>query len=766
MAETIDLSGEGIEQMALSEYTEKAYLDYSMYVILDRALPHIGDGLKPVQRRIVYAMSELGLKASAKYKKSARTVGDVLGKFHPHGDSACYEAMVLMAQPFSYRYPLVDGQGNWGSPDDPKSFAAMRYTESRLAAYAELLLEELGQGTVDWVPNFDGTLDEPSTLPARVPNLLLNGTTGIAVGMATDIPPHNLREVVAACVHLLDEPSAGILDICEHIKGPDFPTSAEIITPAAELQKMYETGRGSLKMRAVYHVESGDIVITDLPHQVSGAKVLEQIAQQMQAKKLPTVADLRDESDHENPTRLLIIPRSNRIDTEGLMGHLFATTDLEKSYRVNLNMIGVDGRPAVKGLLTILREWIAYRLSTVRRRLEYRLDKVNRRLHLLEGLLIAFLNLDEVIRIIRFEDEPKALLMAKFNLSDAQTEYILETKLRQLARLEEMKIKAEQDALEKERDWLEKTLSSEKRMRTLVKKELIEDAQKYGDDRRSPILQRQEARAYTEADLVSSEPVTVVLSDKGWIRAAKGHDIDPEGLSYKAGDHFSLAVKGRSNQQVVFLDSTGRTYSLPAHSLPSARGQGEPLTGRINPPSGAQFNGLLMADESVRFLMWTDAGYGFVAPYEELLSKNRAGKAVLSLPNGGVVMPPIQVDSAEEQFLASVTNEGRMLIFPIRDLPEMARGKGNKIISIPAARCQAREEMMVAAAVFTARDTLIIHSGKRHLKLRFSDLEHYLGERGRRGNKLPRGLQRVDVIEVLTSDSPAQDDLLTEGVND
>lgn len=766
MSETIELSGEGIERMALSEYTEKAYLDYSMYVILDRALPHIGDGLKPVQRRIVYAMSELGLKATAKYKKSARTVGDVLGKFHPHGDSACYEAMVLMAQPFSYRYPLVDGQGNWGSPDDPKSFAAMRYTESRLAAYAELLLQELGQGTVDWVPNFDGTMDEPSTLPARVPNLLLNGTTGIAVGMATDIPPHNLREVVSACVHLLDEPQATLDDICEHVKGPDFPTNAEIITPAAELKKMYETGRGSLKMRAVYNVEAGDIIITDLPHQVSGAKVLEQIAQQMQAKKLPTVADLRDESDHENPCRLVIIPRSNRVDAASLMGHLFATTDLEKNFRVNLNMIGIDGRPAVKGLITILKEWISYRLTTVRRRLEYRLDKVNQRLHLLEGLLIAFLNLDEVIRIIRFEDEPKAMLMATFGLSDTQTEHILDTKLRQLARLEEMKIRAEQEELEKEKQWLDKTLSSERRMRSLVKKELIEDAEKYGDDRRSLIVQRLESKAYTEADLVSSESITVVLSDKGWVRAAKGHDIDPNGLSYKAGDQFSMSAKGKTNQYVVFLDSTGRAYSLQGHTLPSARGQGEPLTGRINPPSGAEFKGLLMADEKARFLMWTDAGYGFVAPFGELLSKNRAGKAVLSLPNGGVVMPPIRVDNTGDQYLVSASNEGRMLIFPIKDLPEMARGKGNKIISIPSARCLAREEMMVAAAVFTDKDTLIVHSGKRHLKLRFIDLEHYLGERGRRGHKLPRGLQRVDAIDVIRAGATVPDDLVSEEGNE
>lgn len=771
MSDTIDYSGEGIERMALSDYTEKAYLDYSMYVILDRALPHIGDGLKPVQRRIVYAMSELGLKATAKYKKSARTVGDVLGKFHPHGDSACYEAMVLMAQPFSYRYPLVDGQGNWGSPDDPKSFAAMRYTESRLAPYSELLLQELGQGTVDWVPNFDGTMDEPSTLPARVPNLLLNGTTGIAVGMATDIPPHNLREVVSACVHLLDDGKATTDDLLEHVQGPDYPTQAEIITPKDELKKIYETGRGSLKMRAVYNEESGDIVITELPHQVSGAKVLEQIAQQMQAKKLPTVADLRDESDHENPTRLVIVPRSNRVDHEGLMGHLFATTDLERNYRVNLNMIGVDGRPAVKGLVTILKEWITYRLTTVRRRLQHRLDKVDRRLHLLEGLLVAFLNLDEVIRIIRFEEEPKKVLMATFGLSDAQAEYILETKLRQLARLEEMKIKAEQAELEAEKQWLETTLSSERRMKTLVKKELVADAEKYGDDRRSPIMQRQESKAYSEADLLSSDPITVVMSDKGWIRAAKGHDIDPAGLSYKSGDQFRMSVKGKSNQYAVFLDSTGRAYSLQAHTFPSARGQGEPLTGRISPPSGASFHGLIMGEESTRYLMWTDAGYGFVAPFGELLSKNKAGKTVLSLPKGGVVMPPIKVDRPQEQYLVSASNEGRMLIFPIRDLPEMGRGKGNKIISIPSARVQAREEMVIAAAVFTEQDTLVVRSGKRHLKLRFSDLEHYLGERGRRGHKLPRGLQRVDEIEVISKEGSVANEAVddsgdSEGANE
>src|SRR5690554_2502300 len=588
MTMDIQVAEGDVERLSLREYTEKAYLDYSMYVILDRALPHIGDGMKPVQRRIVYAMRELSLNANAKYKKSARTVGDVLGKFHPHGDSACYEAMVLMAQPFSYRYPLVDGQGNWGSPDDPKSFAAMRYTESRLSKFAEVLLSELGQGTVEWVPNFDGTMDEPSTLPARLPHVLLNGTTGIAVGMATDIPPHNVREVTAACVRLLDEPDASVDALCEHIKGPDFPTGAELITPRRDLRQIYHTGRGSLRMRAKWVKENGEIVITDLPHQVSGNRVLEQIAPQMQTRKLPMVADLRDESDHENPTRLVIVPRSSRVDVEGLMAHLFASTDLEKTYRVNLNVIGNDGRPAVKNLHTMLTEWLDYRRATVTRRLQYRLDKVLARLHLLEGLLIAYLNIDEVINIIRYEDEPKAELIRRFGLSSEQAEAILELKLRHLAKLEEMKIRGEQDELSAERDELQAILGSEDRLRELIKTELEQDAETFGDERRSPIVEREEARAFSETDLVSNDPVTVVLSDKGWVRAAKGHDIDPAGLCYKSGDRFALAAKGRNNQQAIFLDSTGRAYALMAHSLPSARGQGEPLTGRINPPSGAE----------------------------------------------------------------------------------------------------------------------------------------------------------------------------------
>lgn len=742
---------EADERISLKEYTEKAYLDYSMYVILDRALPHIGDGLKPVQRRIVYAMSELGLKASAKYKKSARTVGDVIGKFHPHGDLASYEAMVLMAQPFSYRYTLIDGQGNWGSPDDPKSFAAMRYTESRLTRYSETLLDELGQGTVDWQPNFDGTLEEPVVLPARVPNILLNGTTGIAVGMATDIPPHNLREVVNACIHLLDHPDATVADLCAHIPGPDMPTEAEIITSREELIKTYETGRGSVRMRGIWtkDTDTGDIVVTALPHQVSGARVLEQIAAQMQAKKLPMVADLRDESDHENPTRLVIVPRSNRVDLEQLMQHLFATTDLQRTYRINMNMIGIDGKPAVKPLNKILKEWLNFRTVTTRRRLQHRLERVEERLLRLAALMIVFLNVDEVIRIIREEDQPKPVLMERFNLVEMQAEYILETKLRQLARLEEMKIRQEQEDLEKERDNLQKILDSAVRLKSLVRKELLQVAQDYGDDRRSPLVERAEAQAFSETELLSVDPVTVVISDKGWIRAAKGHDIDPASLSYKAGDSFKFAVRGRSNQQVVLLDSTGRSYSLPAHNLPSARGQGEPLSGHINPPSGATFEGALMGNDEQRVLIASDAGYGFVAKLGDLISKNKAGKALLSLPENARVLPPqLLLGEPEQTLLATVSNDGRLLVFPVTELPELARGKGNKIMNIPSARAKAREEFVIAVALICPGQSLTLCSGKRHVTLKPADLDHYRGERGRRGNKLPRGFQKVDGVEV------------------
>ncbi|GAB3382879.1 DNA topoisomerase IV subunit A [Spongiibacter taiwanensis] len=748
MTDSIAIGADGVEQISLKTYTEKAYLDYSMYVILDRALPSIADGLKPVQRRIVYAMSELGLKATAKHKKSARTVGDVIGKFHPHGDSAVYEAMVLMSQSFSYRYPLIDGQGNWGSPDDPKSFAAMRYTESKLNRYAEVLLSELGQGTVDWTPNFDGSLDEPANLPARVPNVLLNGTTGIAVGMATDIPPHNLREVVSACVHLLDNPKASVSELCEHVLGPDFPTEAEVITPRSELQRMYETGKGSLKMRAVWQKDGDDIVITALPHQASGSKILEQIAQQMQAKKLPMVVDLRDESDHESPTRLVVVPRSNRVDCEAVMNHLFATTDLEKSYRVNMNMIGTNGRPQVKSLDQILGEWLVFRTATTRRRLEFRLDKVLKRLHILDGLLIAYLNIDEVIAIIREEDKPKPVLMSRFNLSDTQAEAILELKLRHLAKLEEMKIRGEQQELAEERDAIELTLSSDRRMKTLVRKELLQVADEFGDDRRSPLVARSEAKAFSEEDVVAVDPVTVVLSQMGWIRAAKGHDVDAAGLSYKSGDRFKLSALGKSNQPVVILDNSGRAYTVAAHSLPSARGQGEPLTGRINAPSGASFEGLMMGGDDSHFVLASDAGYGFVAKLGDLQGKNKAGKAALTLPNGAKVLPPVAVPAIDDHYLAAVTTEGRMLVFPLGELPVMARGKGNKMIGIPAARAASREEYVISVAVMGPGQVLKVVAGKRHLNLKLSELEHYLGDRGRRGHKLPRGFQRVDGLLV------------------
>ncbi|MCE0958347.1 DNA topoisomerase IV subunit A [Pseudomonas putida] len=748
MSDSLELSLDGVERRSLADFTEQAYLNYSMYVIMDRALPHIGDGLKPVQRRIVYAMSELGLDADAKHKKSARTVGDVLGKFHPHGDWACYEAMVLMAQPFSYRYTLVDGQGNWGAPDDPKSFAAMRYTEARLSRYAEVLLSEVGQGTVDWVPNFDGTLQEPAVLPARLPNILLNGTTGIAVGMATDVPPHNLREVASACVRLLDEPKATIEQLCEHIQGPDYPTEAEIITPRAEILKMYESGRGSIRMRAVYRVEDGDIVVTALPHQVSGAKVLEQIAAQMQAKKLPMVADLRDESDHENPCRIVIIPRSNRVDADELMQHLFATTDLESSYRVNVNIIGLDGRPQLKNLRAILVEWLEFRTNTVRRRLQHRLDKVERRLHLLDGLLTAFLNLDEVIHIIRTEEHPKQALIARFELSEIQAEYILETRLRQLARLEEMKIRGEQDELLKEQAKLQALLGSEAKLRKLVRSELIKDAETYGDARRSPIVERVEAKALSENELMPTEPVTVVLSEKGWVRCAKGHDIDATGLSYKAGDGFKAAAAGRSNQFAVLIDSTGRSYSVAAHSLPSARGQGEPLTGRLTPPPGATFECVLLPEDDALYVVASDAGYGFVVKGEDLQAKNKAGKGLLSLPNGAKVMTPRPVANREQDWLAAVTTEGRLLVFKVSDLPQLGKGKGNKIIGVPGDRVASREEFVTDLAVIPDGATLVLQAGKRTLSLKADDLEHYKGERGRRGSKLPRGFQRVDGLQV------------------
>jgi topoisomerase-4 subunit A len=741
---TTDTSVENLETLPLHRFTEKAYLDYSMYVILDRALPHIGDGLKPVQRRIVYAMSELGLTARAKFKKSARTVGDVLGKFHPHGDSACYEAMVHMAQAFTFRYPLIEGQGNWGAPDDPKSFAAMRYTEARLAAFAETLLSELGEGTVDWKPNFDGTLKEPMLLPARLPNVLLNGATGIAVGMATDIPPHNLNEVSAATIHLIDNPKASVEDLCEHLRGPDFPSGGEVITPREDLLRAYQTGNGSVRIRARFERESGDIVVTELPYQVSGNKVMEQIAAQMTARKLPMVADLRDESDHENPTRLVIVPRSNRVDTEMLMSHLFATTDLERSYRINLNVIGLDGRPAVRDLRSLLKDWLQYRIATVTRRLQYRLDKVLDRLHILDGLLVAYLNIDEVIAIIRSEDEPRPVLMKRFKISERQADAILDLKLRHLARLEEMKIRGEQGDLQQERDELEKTLSSKRRLRTLVKKEIASDTETYGDERRSRLVERAPAQALNETALLPSEPVTVVLSEKGWVRSAKGHEIDPTSLSYKAGDAYRASALGRSNQQVVFLDSTGRAYTLAAHSLPSARGQGEPLTGRFNPPDGAHFVGVLAGDPERLYLLSTDAGYGFIARLGDLMSRTKAGKSVLSVPKNARVLPPAAVSDPNSDQVAAVNAQGQMLVLPAAEIPRLNRGKGIKIQGVNTKKLASREEYMVGVASVAADSSLVIHAGKRHLKLKAADLEAYRGDRGRKGKKLPRGLQRVD----------------------
>ena len=741
------------DALPLKEFAEKAYLDYSMYVILDRALPHIGDGLKPVQRRIVYSMSELGLSASSKHKKSARTVGDVIGKFHPHGDSACYEAMVNMAQPFAYRYPLVDGQGNWGSSDDPKSFAAMRYTESKLAPYAELLLKELGQGTTDWSPNFDGSLQEPVVLPSRVPNILLNGTTGIAVGMSTDIPPHNMREVTAACVLLLTAPKSTVAQLCEHIKGPDYPTDAEIISPPPEIRELYKTGTGTVRMRAKFEKESGAIIITALPHQVSGNRILEQIAQQMRNKKLPMVEDLRDESDHENPTRLVIEPRSNRVDTEQLMTHLFATTDLEKTYRVNLNIIGLDGRPQVKDLRTVLVEWLEFRVKTVTRRLEYRLKKVEDRRHILKGLLIAFLNIDEIIAIIRKQDKPKPVLMKKFRLSDVQAESILELKLRHLAKLEEMKIKGEQKELDAERKSLKETLLSKQRLKTLIKKELIEDAKNHGNPRRSPIVSRDAAQAMDETALVPNEPVTIVLSQRGWARAAKGHDVDSRALQYRQGDDYLASARGRSNQFAIFLDSTGRSYCVPAHQLPSARGQGDPLSKTLNPPDGASFVGAMIGNPDDWCLLASNAGYGFIAKLSDLHTRNRSGKSVLSVPKGGKALSIVPVNSPETDWVVAVGSEGHMLVFPIEELPQLSRGKGNKILGIPTKRFKEGVEYMSAVTSLPDEDDLRLYSGQRFMTLKYRDLDRFEGDRGRRGLKLPRGYRKVDALVCASRES-------------
>ena len=748
----LTLNYEGVENLPLKTFTEKAYLDYSMYVILDRALPHIGDGLKPVQRRIIYAMSELGLNAASKYKKSARTVGDVLGKFHPHGDTACYEAMVIMAQPFTYRYPLVDGQGNWGSQDDPKSFAAMRYTESRLSPFSKVLLQELGQGTVEWQPNFDGSLKEPVLLPSRVPHVLLNGTTGIAVGMATDIPPHNLREVVDACIALLDNSRLSIEELCQFIPAPDYATGAEIISTPEELLSVYTKGNGSIRSRAVYTTEKNQIVITALPHQVSGAKLLEQIAALMQAKKLPMVEDLRDESDHENPTRLVIVPRNargaNKVDTDALMNHLFAATDLERSYRVNLNMIGVNGRPQVKNLKTILSEWLQYRTDTVVRRLEWRLDKVNRRLHILEGLLIAHLNIDEVIHIIRTEDEPKPALIARFKLTDIQAEEILNLRLRHLAKLEEMKIRGEQAELEQERDQIEKTLGSKARLKTLIKKELKSDAAEYGDERRSTLIQREAAQLIDVSSFIPSEPVTIILSEKGWVRAAKGHEIDPTKLNFKAGDKLLATAKAKTNDQAVFIDSKGKTYALPVRDFPSARSLGEPLTGKLKPDAGAHFVDVIVGKPDDLFLLATDGGYGFVARQADMLTPKKAGKAMLSVPQGSQVLRPVKIRDLEQDWIVAVTNEGYMLVTELHDMPQMSKGKGIKFINIPPAKLKAREDYVTFVDLVQDGEPVTLYAGKKHKTMKGPEVDEYATEKGRRGWKLPRGYQNVDNMEV------------------
>ena len=749
MSSTEVITYEGIEQLSLDDFVKPSYLNYAMYVIMDRALPFIGDGFKPVQRRIVYAMSELGLRATSKFKKSARTVGDVLGKFHPHGDSACYEAMVLMAQDFSYRYPLIDGQGNWGSNTAPKEFAAMRYTEARLSAYADSFLAELSMGTADWVANFDGTLSEPRMLPARLPNVILNGASGIAVGMATDIPPHNLNEITDACIHLIDNPKSSIEDICGIIQGPDFPTGAEIITSKEEIINIYRSGQGMIRMRATYEYENGDIIITSLPYQVSPSRVIEQVAQQMAGKKLSMVSDIRDLSDQDEPTRLMIMPRSNRVDKEALISHLFATTDLEKSYKVNMTVIGLNRKPQTLGLLEMIKQWLKFRRQTVIRRLEFRLNKIKERLHILDGLLVAYLNLDEVIRIIRENDEPKPALMQKFGLTDAQAEAVLQIRLRQLAKLEEIKIKDEKQQLEKERDWIEKTLGSNQRLKTLIKKELREDAQKYGDERRTMIVERREAQAIKEAELSSVEPVTVVLSAGGWVRGARGHEVDPANLNYKAGDEFLSAARGKTNHPAIFLDTKGRSYSLPAHSMASARGHGEPLTGKLTPSSGARFLAVVMGLSDQKLLLASDAGYGFVTDLANMVTKNTKGKAMLTVPKESEPLQPVYVNDYETDHLAAITNEGRMLVIPVRALPELPRGKGNKIIQIPPARVRKREEYLKLLEIIPQGAAIKIHAGKQSVRFTPGNITDFIGERGRRGKKLPRGYRRAERIEVI-----------------
>ena len=729
---------------SVAEFTENAYLNYAMYVIMDRALPHVADGLKPVQRRIVYAMSELGLKNTAKPKKSARTIGDVIGKYHPHGDSACYEAMVLMSQPFSYRYPLISGQGNFGSPDDPKSFAAMRYTEAKLSAYANTLLNELGQGTVDWQDNFDGTLQEPVTLPARLPNILLNGTTGIAVGMATDIPPHNLSEVVKGCIALLKKPTMTEKELAKYIPAPDLPTKAEIITSPEDLLQLYKTGRGSYKMRATYHVDDKEknlVIIDALPYQISGNKIIEQIANLINAKKLPWVTDIHDESDHQNACRIVLELRSSRVDIEPMMSHLFASTDLESNYRVNLNMIGTNGKPQVKSLLTILTEWLSVRRDTVTRRLQYRLDKIEQRLHILAGLLIAYLHIDEVIRIIREEDDPKAELMTRYDLTEIQANAILDIRLRQLARLEEIELKREQSDLEAEKAQIEAYLNNPDKLTGLMIEELTADMKEHGDKRQSPIVERTEATALKETDLAPSEPVTVIVSKSGWIRSAKGHDVDAANMNYRSGDAYLAHAQGKSNEKVYLMDNTGRSYRLDAHTLPSARGQGEPLTSLLKPTGGASFVNVLMGQDDSKLIMASSQGYGFINTFADLDTNQKAGKNVINFDDACSLITH-QIGE-QDTLVGVVSSAGHLLVYPLTELPMMKKGKGNKLIDLKDG------DSVVAITTFAEGDSLSLDSGKRTLTLKPMDIANFMGTRGRRGALLPKGFQKVSGVQKI-----------------
>ncbi len=750
------MSDKSLESISLKDYAEESYLNYSMYVILDRALPHLGDGMKPVQRRILYAMSELGLNAASKYKKSARTVGDVIGKFHPHGDSAAYEAMVLMAQNFSFRYPLVDGQGNWGTQDDPKSFAAMRYTESKLTSFANLLLDELKLGTVDWQLNFDGSLLEPKILPAKIPSILLNGTTGIAVGMATDIPSHNLSEVIDALMYLLDNPKASVKDLMKFIKGPDFSNHSPIIASQEELLEMYETGRGGFKMRAAWEKEGTDIIIGALPYQTSGAKVLEQVADQMNKKKVPMIVDIRDEGDHEYPTRIVISLKSNRVDAEEVMNHLYATTDLQKNFRANFNVINLEGSPKVYALNELLKEWLQFRQTTVLRKLEHRLDQVADRLHILEGLLLVFADIDEVIKIIRNSDEPKKDLIKRFKISEIQATAILEIRLRQLAKLEEIKLKEEQATLSAEFDELEKIIKSKAKLKTYIKSELKEILSDFGDARCSPIESESQAKAFSEEDILTSEPITVVLSKAGWIRAAKGHDIDATSLNYRGEDSLQDFARGKNNQQSIFFASNGKSFSLAAHTLPSARGLGEPLTGKVNLDSGESFVATTIGKDEDKFLIASDAGYGFIAQLSDAISGTKSGKNFMKLSKGSSVLGVRSIKN-HHTYIAAISNIGRMLIFGIEELPQLSKGKGNKIINIPTPKFESGEEKMVAVYLLGDISELRIHSGKQFMKVGIKDLENYFAARAKRGLMLPQGYRKVDALEEVVINQEASE---------